>query len=134
MSARLKKIEVQLTEILLDVDQPSFRAAWGDTICGVLKAAAWGAALYSSIRGMHAEPASHDNAAAEWEAEDVRNARSLLGVSVEATPDQIRRALRIKLRDGRLHPDHGGDGVLAKELIAAKNLLIEVAVASGGGA
>ena len=51
-------------------------------------------------------------------------AAKLLGVSVDATPDAIRAALRAKIGDGA-HPDHGGDESVAKQLIAAKNLLIE---------
>ena len=49
----------------------------------------------------------------------------LLEVNIDADANEIRRALRRKLSILRLHPDHGGNGVEAARLIAAKNLLIE---------
>lgn len=61
--------------------------------------------------------------------EDVR-AAALLGVPVDASEDEIRGALRARLAVSQLHPDHGGDGEEAKELIAAKNLLVERARAA----
>jgi hypothetical protein len=51
-------------------------------------------------------------------------AASLLGVEVDAEPDEIRAALRSRIARDNLHPDHGGDGVQATELIAAQNLLL----------
>jgi len=59
------------------------------------------------------------------EDDEAIEAAALLGVSVDATDSEIRAALRARLSSSRLHPDHGGDGVEAKRLIAAKNLLIE---------
>lgn len=56
---------------------------------------------------------------------DVALARITLGVGPTATADEIRRALRRKLTERRLHPDQGGDGSEAKRLIDAKNLLIQ---------
>ena len=50
--------------------------------------------------------------------------RAVLGVEVDAGADEIRAALRAKLSASRLHPDQGGDGIRARELIDAKNLLI----------
>ncbi len=55
----------------------------------------------------------------------VADAAAALGVEVDATADEIRAALRSKLRDSRIHPDQGGDGEEAKRLIAAQNLLLE---------
>jgi hypothetical protein len=52
-------------------------------------------------------------------------AARLLGVDVHAGADEIRAALRAKLANSGLHPDHGGDGSEATRLIAARNLLIE---------
>jgi hypothetical protein len=52
-------------------------------------------------------------------------AATLLEVNLDASADEIRRALRRKLSVERLHPDHGGNGDRAARLIAAKNLLIE---------
>src|SRR4051812_4153218 len=60
--------------------------------------------------------------------DEASRAASLLGVTLDASPDEIRAALRSKFAESRLHPDHGGDGEQAKELIAAKNLLVERAV------
>lgn len=57
--------------------------------------------------------------------EAAQKAAQLLGIRIDVSADDIRAALRAALRDTRLHPDHGGDGDAAKELIAAKNLLIE---------
>ncbi|HEY2733097.1 MAG TPA: J domain-containing protein [Polyangiales bacterium] len=57
--------------------------------------------------------------------EEVASAAAVLGVSVDASADEIRAALRARLSSSRLHPDQGGDGEQAKILIAAKNLLIE---------
>jgi hypothetical protein len=62
---------------------------------------------------------------------EVIEARAILNVAVDASPDEIRAALRSKLRDSRLHPDQGGDGEEAKRLIAAQNLLLERAREAG---
>lgn len=51
-------------------------------------------------------------------------AAKLLGVSVDASTDAIRAALRARMGNGA-HPDHGGDERVAQQLIAAKNLLVE---------
>ena len=52
-------------------------------------------------------------------------AAMLLGIVVSASEDEIRAALRARLSSSRVHPDQGGDEAQAKQLIAAKNLLIE---------
>jgi hypothetical protein len=52
-------------------------------------------------------------------------AASVLGVSVDAPPDEIRAALRRKITARAIHPDQGGDGEEAARLIAAKNLLLD---------
>jgi hypothetical protein len=57
--------------------------------------------------------------------DDAIEAAALLGVSVDASDTEIRAALRARFSSSGLHPDHGGDGVEAARLIAAKNLLIE---------
>lgn len=57
--------------------------------------------------------------------DDAVAAATLLEVNLDASADEIRRALRRKLTIRRLHPDHGGNGAEAARLIAAKNLLIE---------
>ena len=53
------------------------------------------------------------------------DAAKVLGVELTADADEIRAALRRRMSESRVHPDHGGDGDLAKKLIAAKNLLVE---------
>ena len=57
--------------------------------------------------------------------EPAARAAALLGVAVDASVDEVRAALRARLSASRLHPDQGGDGETAKQLIAAKNLLVE---------
>ena len=57
--------------------------------------------------------------------DEIDEAAQLLGVSRDASEDQVRAALRAHLVDERLHPDQGGDGAKAARLIAAKNLLVE---------
>lgn len=57
--------------------------------------------------------------------EPARDAAALLGVSLDATADEVRAALRSKLATSRLHPDHGGSGEEATRLITARNLLVE---------
>src|SRR5439155_16550453 len=44
-------------------------------------------------------------------------AAALLGVTIDASADEIRAALRAALSSSRLHPDHGGDGAMGKRLI-----------------
>lgn len=65
----------------------------------------------------HDEPAYTDD--------DAVAAALMLEVNLDASADEIRRALRRKLSVLRLHPDHGGNGVEAARFIGAKNLLIE---------
>ena len=55
---------------------------------------------------------------------EAQAAAQLLGVGLDASPDEIRAALRAKLANSRIHPDQGGDGEEARRLMAAKNLLI----------
>jgi hypothetical protein len=53
------------------------------------------------------------------------SAASLLGVTLDSSPDEVRAALRARMSAGSVHPDQGGDEEIAKQLIAARNLLIE---------
>ncbi len=55
----------------------------------------------------------------------VRAAATLLDVEADATEAQIRAALRARLAASRLHPDHGGGGEEARQLIAARDLLLQ---------
>lgn len=50
-------------------------------------------------------------------------ARRLLGVGDDAGPDAIRAAYRAKI--AKAHPDQGGDARLARDLIAARDLLLQ---------
>jgi hypothetical protein len=56
---------------------------------------------------------------------ELLEAAELLGVQLDANPDEIRRALRFKMTATGAHPDHGGDAVEAQRLIAARDLLID---------
>src|SRR5438046_8913672 len=49
-------------------------------------------------------------------------AAALLGVDLDANPDELRAALRAKIAASRLHPHHGGHGAQPTRLHAAKNL------------
>ena len=53
-------------------------------------------------------------------------AAELLGVSLDAEPDELRAALRRKLAETQAHPDHGGNTDEAARLIAARDLLLNV--------
>ena len=55
----------------------------------------------------------------------VLTAAAMLDVTVDATEQQIRSALRARLSESRAHPDHGGDGDHAKRLIGARELLLK---------
>jgi hypothetical protein len=76
--------------------------------------------ILDSMLRAHAEDGIHPDFDSE-----AQRAANLLGVELDATEDEIRAALRDRLASSRLHPDQGGDGEAAKELIAAKNLLVE---------
>lgn len=65
-----------------------------------------------------------DTADVAVEDEAEHRAARLLGVEIDADADQIRAALRSKIVARAVHPDQGGDGSEATELIAAQNMLI----------
>lgn len=50
-------------------------------------------------------------------------ARRILGVSADATPDQIRAAYRAKI--AKAHPDRGGSDAEAAKLTAARDRLLK---------
>lgn len=54
-----------------------------------------------------------------------QQAATLLGVDIDASPDQLRVALRRKLAETGAHPDHGGDSHQAANLIAARDFLLK---------
>lgn len=51
----------------------------------------------------------------------MRNLYRQLGVSVDATPEQIKAAYRAQAR--KVHPDHGGDAARFRELLAVYEVL-----------
>jgi DnaJ-class molecular chaperone len=53
----------------------------------------------------------------------VEDAREILGVKAGATLDEVRAAYLNLM--SKVHPDHGGSSYFAKELNAAKALLME---------
>jgi len=57
---------------------------------------------------------------------DGRRARSVLGVGIDAGPDEIRRAFRARAHV--LHPDHGGDGASFADLVTAFDTLRAIRV------
>lgn len=50
---------------------------------------------------------------------------ALLGIGLDADEAEIRAALRARLTASRAHPDHGGDGGDAAQLIAARDRLVD---------
>lgn len=52
----------------------------------------------------------------------IEDAQQILGVSANATPQQIRTAHRRLIQ--RLHPDHGGSAYLATQINQARDLLL----------
>src|SRR5215831_7235153 len=54
---------------------------------------------------------------------EILRAAILLGVSIDASADEIRSAFRTRLRE--IHPDHGGDAEATRRLIAARDLMME---------
>ncbi len=52
-------------------------------------------------------------------------ARALLGVPTYATSDLIRRAFRVAAFNA--HPDQGGDDLRFRQVVAARDLLLETA-------
>lgn len=93
---------------------------------GVLLAArgAWlpavgliGASLWLTVASRQRAVAPRTDALSEAEA------RSLLGVSADATPQEINSAWKRLM--GRAHPDQGGTEGLASRLNAARDLLLK---------
>jgi hypothetical protein len=56
---------------------------------------------------------------------DALAAADLLGVSLSATVEEVRKACRQKIVAEGLHPDHGGDEERVRKVIAARDLLVE---------
>jgi hypothetical protein len=84
-----------------------------------------GGAADAGAEGAAADEAQHEGEDAGDDLDDAAEAARLLGVGLDASESEIRAALRARLADSCIHPDHGGDGEEAKRLIAARNLLVE---------
>ena len=82
-------------------------------VIAALAAAAW--FLSPSLLGRKPRAALQRPADAE--------ARSILGVGLAATPDEIRHAYRRKMADA--HPDRGGSHDAAARLTAARDTLLK---------
>jgi hypothetical protein len=119
------------SQIMIGLDTPGARRVLGDFGSGFMKVAVTLGAGYLATQ-IPTTPTEQPDLDDEEASDGIVAARELLGVADDATVDQIRAALRDKLRDSRLHPDQGGDGKAATELINARNLLIECAKAHGG--
>ena len=76
-----------------------------------------GAALWLTVASRQRLPSSRTEAMSEAEA------RSLLGVAADATPQQINAAWKRLM--GRAHPDQGGTEGLASRLNAARDRLLK---------
>lgn len=82
-------------------------------VLAALAVAAW--FVSPMLLGPKPAPAAQGPADAE--------ARSILGVGLAATPDQIRAAYRRKMADA--HPDRGGSHDAAARLTAARDTLLK---------
>jgi hypothetical protein len=89
-----------------------WRGLWG--FAAVLGGLAWLAWIWPK-RARPQTPATEDQAD--------RDARSILGVGVNASADEIRAAYRNRMRSA--HPDQGGSQALAAKLAAARDLLLK---------
>lgn len=104
-------------------------------LCGVLFAARlWPLALMVIIaaggvtaietwreRKIAAEPSAASPAPVRAGAMSVDEARSVLGLSADATPDAVRAAHRRLI--SQMHPDHGGSNYLAAKINEARDVL-----------
>jgi hypothetical protein len=92
---------------------------------GAAGRAAPGAEKRAPDDGATAGAKKHAEGSGAAPADPICAAADLLDVSIEASADEIRAALRKKMVASRLHPDQGGDEETAKRYIAAQNLLVE---------
>jgi hypothetical protein len=104
-------------------------ASWRETLLAGLVAAV---VVGSAVLLAHAElPTSvdetdeTDETTAEEATGDELDAATQLGISVDASADEVRAALRERIAASRIHPDQGGAHADAARLIAAKNLLCD---------
>lgn len=92
-------------------------AIWPALAFAGLAAAAW--VLWPAIeRALRPPPSVQEHDTPEDSA-----ARTLLGVSVNASPEEIRRAYRTKM--AQAHPDRGGSHNEAARLTAARDRLLK---------
>jgi hypothetical protein len=115
-------------------DARSETAAWREALLAGLVAAV---VVGSAVLLAHAElPTDVDETAetdgttaedvtAEEATDDELDAANQLGISVDASADEVRAALRQRIAASPIHPDQGGAHAAASRLIAAKNLLCD---------
>lgn len=112
-------------------DTRSATAAWRDALlAGLVAAVVVGSAVYLAHAELPTDVGETDETTADEETGDEATADELdaakqLGISVDASADEVRAALRERIAASRIHPDHGGAHADAARLIAAKNLLCD---------
>lgn len=111
-------------------DTPPATAAWREALLAGLAAAV---VVGSAVLLAHAElPPDVEETDDETTANELDAAKQL-GISVDASADEVRAALRERIAASRIHPDQGGTHAAAARLIAAKNLLCDRARRRGDG-
>ncbi|MCU1280969.1 MAG: hypothetical protein JWM53_4515 [bacterium] len=115
----------------LPEDARSDAPAWRDALLAGLVAAV---VVGSAVLLAHAElptdvddtdETTDDEMIADDVTADELDAADHLGISVDASADEVRAALRERIAASRIHPDQGGAHADAARLIAAKNLLCD---------
>ena len=105
---------------------PSATPAWRDALlAGLVAAVVVGSAVLLAHAELPAEVDETDEPTADEATADELDAAQHLGISVDASADEVRAALRERLASSRIHPDQGGPLAAASRLIAAKNLLCD---------
>lgn len=97
-------------------------AAWREALLAGLAAAV---VVGSAVLLAHAELSPDVDERDDETTADELDAAEQLGITVEASADEVRAALRERIAASRIHPDHGGAHAAAARLIAAKNLLCD---------
>jgi hypothetical protein len=107
-------------------DTPHATPAWRDALlAGLVAAVVVGSAVLLAHGELPAEVDETDESTADEATGDELDAAKHLGISVDASADEVRAALRERIAASRIHPDQGGAHEAAARLIAAKNLLCD---------